>query len=78
MFSLTQIIQVELDASPDCVTAKKKNDTLPVTYLFRLLYFKLGHKLPSFIKVAVAIKRERNDASRSPEHRGTERQLMTS
>ena len=51
---------------------------LPRRYRFKSLYFKSGHKLLAFIKLAVIIKMERNDHISPPVQRGTERQLITS
>ena len=51
---------------------------LPRRYRFKSLYFKSGHKLLPFIKLAVIIKMERNDHISPPVQRGTERQLITS
>ena len=51
---------------------------LPRRYRFKSLYFKSGHKLLAFIKLAVIIKMERNDHISPPVQRGVERQLITS
>lgn len=42
------------------------------------MYFSAVHKLLLFIKLAVVNNRERNDASRFPGHRGTDKQSIIS